>query len=344
MEAIFSIDLLRLTRSANAHAKMFVVLEGKHILDTYPDYARQLNEIHVSVHYQVDLAGPSSRSNLYAKLHAAANHSDHPPDMETRYCEWADLALMHNLDRVLTLDADVAVFQDVDEVFHNYTEDIISPCSQCSQVVLWKTSALSHHCDAYIEYMLDIVKGNRILNDFYGLGSGLYFGDMLFLHIYTHERWVRENNETFVFLTENNSRSARNPNPMAWLPGISVMIFNVPFVTSKLYEVPRSPPINWWADLPSCSGEQQCCPNYTENIKWRGVQGSLQVPSLLDGTLVPIIHFNSFCKVLVVHDTFLRLKLLKAKHHYSYFFIAQVTAITLVPSLLIAAIMIRRWW
>lgn len=211
--AHFSLDLLHMTRTANPHADMLLLLQSQQVLDSNPAYAKRLQEIGVSVHFRENLTSPGSRSAKYARLHAAANFQG-MPDMESRFCEWADLALLYKLDRVLTLDSDAAAFEDVNQVFLNYTEDIISPCSQCSQVVLWRTSALSHFCDAYIEYVSDLLGGNNTFHQFYGTGT--YFNDMAFLNIYVHERWLKVNNESYAFLTENASVSPRNPNPRAW--------------------------------------------------------------------------------------------------------------------------------
>lgn len=235
-------------------------------------------------------------------------------DMQSRFCEWADLALFLKLDRVLTLDGDAAAFLDVEEVFKSYTEDIVSPCSMCSQVVLWKTKALSHFCDALIQYSSDVStnKYSKAMHELHGSQRG-FFNDMLFLHVYTHDRWIRENKETFAFLTENASIASRNPNPRGWLPAITVSVFNGLYVKKRWYENPGTPPKSWGEGL-DCG--KNCCPNYSENILWRARNPGRQegaVPFLPDGTIIPIIHFHAYCKWLVVHETYIRFW---PPHHY----------------------------
>lgn len=89
------------------------------------------------------------------------------------------------------------------------------------------------------------------------------------------------------------------------------MIFHTAYVQSKTFEKPGPQPRNWWSDMPegNCTINNGCCPNYTDNMKWQARKpGSLEggIPSLPDGTLIPIIHFHSYCKIMVVHETFLR--------------------------------------
>ena len=68
--------------------------------------------------------------------------------MFARFCYQADLAKRMGHRRVLTLDSDIVLLEDVAYLVGSYPQDVVSPAGWTSQFVLWSQPALDAFCDA----------------------------------------------------------------------------------------------------------------------------------------------------------------------------------------------------
>jgi hypothetical protein len=122
----------------------FYLLVDRNVVDAY--YSNALRNLNVHIRYREHYR---ERAAKYERLH---RHMRHPPEMLSRFCELADLAKRESFSRVLSLDADVALLDDVDSLFRDVIEDLVTPCDTCSQVVLWRPSALDRFCDGLLRF------------------------------------------------------------------------------------------------------------------------------------------------------------------------------------------------
>jgi hypothetical protein len=65
-----------------------------------------------------------------------------------RFCFQADLARMLGHRRVVTLDSDIVLLEDVAYLAGAYPQDVVSPADWTSQFVLWSQHGLDAFCDA----------------------------------------------------------------------------------------------------------------------------------------------------------------------------------------------------
>mmetsp|Transcript_6401 Transcript_6401/g.12810 ORF Transcript_6401/g.12810 Transcript_6401/m.12810 type:complete len:288 (+) Transcript_6401:313-1176(+) len=126
---------------------------------------------------------PGSRAAQYFSLHVG-NGQKHPAEMESRFCELADLAKAQRWAGVLTLDSDEVLFSNANDLLRGFTEDVLTPCDECSQVVRWRTSALDRFCDALLDYWTHTPQERKRLDAFATPTSERLFNDMQFLAIF----------------------------------------------------------------------------------------------------------------------------------------------------------------
>jgi hypothetical protein len=218
----FSLDLLRITRLFNpvSQTKFFVLLDEDY-LEKEPYYAQQLHRAQVELRPRSQYRQVGSRALAYEALHVKFG-VHHSAQMESRFCEWADLAKAEGLDRVITIDSDVALYDDVDAIFKAFPEDIVTPCAACSQIVLWNTKALSNYCDGLIEFFLqpsDQLFKMSVKYQLVRCSGGDDFNDMTFLKIYLLDNFGRHN-MSYVDLT-SSPMDPRIPHPGMWTMGFT---------------------------------------------------------------------------------------------------------------------------
>ena len=177
-----SLDAMRITAAFNQ-------ADGVHLLtpiwrlqnNTF--LSQQLARANVHVVDRDQFRQPGSRAERYFSLHVG-NGQKHPAEMEGRFCELADLAKAQRWDGILTLDSDEVLFSNANDLLRGFTEDVLAPCDECSQVVRWRTSALDRFCDALLEYWTHTPQERKRVNAFAEKNSEVYFNDMQFLAIF----------------------------------------------------------------------------------------------------------------------------------------------------------------
>ncbi|KAG2483136.1 hypothetical protein HYH03_017982 [Edaphochlamys debaryana] len=146
-----ALDLLRVSRLFNPTTR-FYLLADLGVVEKNAYHQGQLAKLNLQIRNSTGLRGPGSRAAQYDALHYQNANELHPPEMLSRFCEMADLAKAEGLERILTVDADQGLFTDVYKAFQLYQEDIVTPCYQCSQIVLWSTKALDAYCDGLLTF------------------------------------------------------------------------------------------------------------------------------------------------------------------------------------------------
>ena len=153
------IDLLLGTLAANPHLSVFVLIDDE---STTP--AMQVSP--ASVAAELARACRCREQNLVflhtSALNSSRSHSMRPfhdgmfPPEQTqgrirmfaRFCYQADLAKQLGHNRILTLDSDIVLLEDVAYLVDAYSQDVVSPADWTSQFVLWTQPGLDAFCDA----------------------------------------------------------------------------------------------------------------------------------------------------------------------------------------------------
>lgn len=293
-EVMFPLDFLRISKLFNPRANFVMLVDDT--LDESPHayFNTEVAKLHVTLVSRATYRSENSRSSVYARLHSE-NGVKHDADMMARFCEWSDLTAEHGFKRVLTIDSDVALFADVNKVYSEFTEDVVTPCASCSQVVLWRPGALSAFCDAHIEYLA--LKGevrSRIHERFGDVGR---WNDMEMLLAFIYEqRWARQLG--FTVVTQLDERATqRNPHPVAWIAGLTIQMYRVDGeYRRKILQFPN-----------------QDCKDFDQLFGFEQLASSpyfpLFVPIVKFGNVsyvLPVMHFHQRCKINHGHRVYLK--------------------------------------
>jgi hypothetical protein len=227
-------------------------------------------------------------------LHAKFGMKGAGDVMFSRFCLWADLAKDEGLERVLAVDSDIALFDDVQKVFAPFQEDVVTPCSTCSQISLWNAKALDMFCDSMLAFLtlppgqvFDLLlKYHAIRAPHEGGPPHLHFTDMDFLRIFLEEN-LGGHNLKWVDLTASAEPSPRIPLPGVWLPA------NTAFWASQDMMTP--------AGFLAAPDKNIYCKNFDDIFTFQPSSTSgMPLPThKATGVTFPIIHFNNLCKLMV---------------------------------------------
>jgi hypothetical protein len=258
-----------------------------------------LKKLRIHSIYRHKYRKENSRALKYEALHTKVGGL-HDPMMMSRFCEWSDAVLEYDFKRILTIDSDVALFENVNEAFQGFTEDVVSPCRACSQVVLWTQKSLSNFCDAHIEY-LSLESRERIqFYEKYGDPSSIEqqtrWNDMRMLEAFMLEKRF---NQGLSSVSQTDERpSERNPLPFVWLAGLTIQAYDLNTIyIRKLFDYKF---MNNWGNV-DCKyfdilfefkREEEFKPKF-----------AIYAPA---NARLPLMHFHQVCKIEYGHRTYLK--------------------------------------
>jgi len=193
---------------------------------------------------------------------------------------------------VLTLDTDEVLFSNANDLLRPFTEDVLTPCDECSQVVRWRRTALDRFCDAFVEYWGHTKEERKRLGTFAQPNpeENKLFNDMTFLAIFLKSG-------RYGAVTQRANATLLSPfYPNTWLGGFGLEVaFGSHVCGGKAT-----------AKLELAMKQHQSSIRYTAIA-----QGSLPRPySVSSGEPLAILHFlGAPCKNRMLHRVF--------THHYS---------------------------
>ena len=189
----FQVDIKRMSRLVSPNSS-FYLLADRSAIDAY--YSNALRELNVRVRYREHYR---ERASKYERMHANTKRMRHPAEMLSRFCELADLAKRENFSRVLSLDVDVALFDDADSIFSSFVEGVVTPCDTCSQVVLhvWRPTALDQFCDGLLRFWEDRALVRQLFGNTTWVFNRFDFNDMDFLRIFLYNPAFRDYHPAF---------------------------------------------------------------------------------------------------------------------------------------------------
>jgi hypothetical protein len=293
--SMFPVDFLRISRLFNPNTT-FVLLVDKAELESKPYFAAEMKKLSVQIIYREHYRRNTSRALRYEDIHTRVG-GIHDKMMMSRFCEWSDVVSKHGFKRILTIDSDVALFQNVDEAFRSFSEDIVSPCKSCSQVVLWRPKALSNFCDAHIDYLSLNDKSRTMLYEKYGDPSSLdeqkRWNDMRMLEAFMLEKQF---NYGFSSISLSDERpNARNPLPFVWLAGLTIQAYDPEVSYTREYN-----PKLLWGNLD--------CRYFDVLFHFRRMSEEEPKSAFLTSAnaRLPLMHFHQKCKIEYGHLTYVK--------------------------------------
>jgi len=313
-----SLDLMKITRLHNPALQMNIMLETSYLKkNTY--FEANLQALDINIIPREKYVAPVSRSVRYKQIHQESGQP-YPADMLTRFCEISDAANELNLRRVLLIDSDVGLFADILDVFKDYPEDVVTPCSWCSQFVLFSSEVLSNFCDAQLQFLTE--KQYAHLRQ-----KKPVIDDMAMLGLFLTEDWQKEQRFTYITL-QDETPSLRNLNPAKWIAAVSVQFYDirVPYVWHSRLNSSTTLGINFdfsrvESDVSNSANRAHlntdCAPfyNFFDVYTARSTEtGTTSAPLVsFKGTFLtlPAVHFQGMCKIAVVHEIYVRHELRK---------------------------------
>jgi len=288
-----SLDAMRITAAYNR-------ADGVHLLT---DVARVQNNSHfrneleragIEVVNRAPFKRAGSRASQYFAMHLREGQK-HPAEMESRFCEFADLAKARGWEGVLTLDTDEVLFSNANDLLRHFTEDVLTPCDECSQVVRWRRAALDRFCDAFVTYWGHTKEERKQLGTLAQPNpeENKSFNDMTFLAIFLKSG-------RYGAVTQRANATLLSPfYPSTWLGGFGLeKVFGSHVCAGK--------------DSGPMAKLQRAMKQHHSSIRYTATsQGSLPRPySVSSGEPLAILHFlGAPCKNRMLHRVF--------AHHYS---------------------------
>ncbi|GFR50042.1 hypothetical protein Agub_g12089, partial [Astrephomene gubernaculifera] len=136
-------SLLRVTRHYNPTTKIYVILDREAVVED-AGLLEQLANLQVEVRLS---AAYMSKNSDMARLRQSVP-AQWAGQENYRFCTYAAVASDEGINRLMAIDADMALFSSVADIAAPYTEDIVSACYHTSQfIIINNITALHGLCD-----------------------------------------------------------------------------------------------------------------------------------------------------------------------------------------------------
>lgn len=174
---------LRITRNANSHAPMYLLVSNATL--QHPWLLQRLAGLRINVRLVEDYHNTPLCQRLidaHGQYCIKDRGCSRNPVIYLRWCWIHQLAALERIERVLGVDADIPIYEDIHNFLSTYTEDLVTVMPYTSQFTLWNLKALNALNEFHIEFHGRSPEETKQLTQEHTLGRP--FGDMETLNVF----------------------------------------------------------------------------------------------------------------------------------------------------------------